>query len=111
MKLTNQELTEAGTVEFLQPTFTGEDYYYRTGITEKSTGHKLQPALGVTAIKQNYFDSVEWVFQFDDDEPQVLATPINGTKELTITIGNNTDSSVHFFGNGKTFKIFTREKL
>jgi hypothetical protein len=57
------------------------------------------------------FENVEWVFQFDDDEPILLAKPLEDTKEFVIRIGNNNQSNICFYdGNGKTFKIFAREK-
>jgi hypothetical protein len=57
------------------------------------------------------FENVEWVFQFDDDEPKLLATPLDDTKKLVIEI-HNTSTSIILLkdGNGKTFKIFAREK-
>jgi len=57
------------------------------------------------------FENVEWVFQFDDDEPILLAKPLDDTKEFVIKIGNNNQSNIWFYdGKGKTFKIFAREK-
>ncbi len=56
------------------------------------------------------YDNVEWVFQFNDDNPIALARPTDGTKELNLTIGNRSDSNVLFSdGKGNTFKIFARE--
>lgn len=58
----------------------------------------------------NEFVNVEWVFQFDDDEPTVLGKPIGDVKELTMTIGNKTDSKISFFdAKGRSFRIFARE--
>ena len=58
------------------------------------------------------FENVEWVFQFDDDEPKILATPYGDTKKLVIEINNTSTSNIWFFdgSSGKTFKIFAREK-
>jgi hypothetical protein len=57
------------------------------------------------------FENVEWVFQFDDDEPKLLATPLDDTKKFIIEISNTSTSNILFTdGNGKTFKIFAREK-
>jgi len=56
------------------------------------------------------YDNVEWVYQFNDDNPIALARPTDGTKELNLTIGNRSDSNVLFSdGKGNTFKIFARE--
>ena len=57
------------------------------------------------------FENVEWVFQFDEDEPKLLATPLDNTKKLVIEINNTSTSNILFKdGNGKRFKIFAREK-
>jgi hypothetical protein len=62
-------------------------------------------------IAPETFENVEWVFQFDDDEPILLAKPLEDTKEFVIRIGNNNQSNIWFYdGNGKKFKIFAREK-
>ena len=57
------------------------------------------------------YENVEWVFQFNDDEPIKFAQPTNGTKELTFTLSNKSDSNIVFYdGKGNQFKIFAREK-
>ena len=63
-------------------------------------------------IKQERISNVEWVFQFDNDEPVFLLEPIDSkTKKLEFTISNLTGSNIHFKdGKGKEFKIFAREK-
>jgi hypothetical protein len=62
-------------------------------------------------IASETFENVEWVFQFDDDEPILLAKPLEDTKEFVIRIGNNNHSNIWFYDdNGKKFKIFAREK-
>jgi hypothetical protein len=62
-------------------------------------------------IASETFENVEWVFQFDEDEPILLAKPLEDTKEFVIRIGNNNQSNIWFYdGNGKKFKIFAREK-
>ena len=69
--------------------------------------------LGTTRIVKNEIENVEWVFQFNDDEPVFLAepSPYGGAKELTFTISNTTDSYIVFMDNkGNEFKIFAREK-
>lgn len=59
------------------------------------------------------FENVEWVMQFDKDEPIVIATmgdTKGEEKEFVIRIGNNNNSNIHFSdGKGKSLKIFARE--
>lgn len=51
---------------------------------------------------------LEWVLQFDDDEPIVIEM-IGEQKEYVIKISCN--SNIHFSdGKGKNLKIFAREK-
>ena len=72
------------------------------------TNHKRQMAVPIGIAT---YDNVEWVFQFNDDNPITIAQPTDGTKELNLTIGNRSDSNMVFFdGKGNTFKIFAREK-
>ena len=64
-------------------------------------------------ISNHKIENVEWVFQFNDDEPVFLAepSPYGGAKEVTFTISNTTDSYIVFMDNkGNEFKIFAREK-
>jgi hypothetical protein len=62
-------------------------------------------------IEKAVFENVEWVYQFDGDEPLLLATPLDDTKKLVIEISNISTSNILFKdGNGKTFKIFARQK-
>ena len=57
------------------------------------------------------YDNVEWVFQFNDDNPILISKPIGGEKELIIKLDNTSHSNIVFSdGNGNTFKIFAREK-
>lgn len=57
------------------------------------------------------FENVEWVFQFDEDEPKLFGSPLDDTKKLVIEINNTSTSNICFYdGKGKTFKIFAREK-
>ena len=56
------------------------------------------------------FKNVEWVFQFNDNNPVHLAEH-GGAKELTLTIGNTAESTITFADtNGNQFTIFAREK-
>jgi hypothetical protein len=62
-------------------------------------------------IKIATYDNVEWVFQFNDDNPILISQPIGGEKELIIKLNNTSYSNIVFYdGKGKTFKIFAREK-
>jgi hypothetical protein len=57
------------------------------------------------------FKNVEWAFQFNNDEPVLLATPAKGTKKLRIHIGIKKSSNIVFKdGKGNEFKIFARER-
>ncbi len=62
-------------------------------------------------IVDNRIKNVEWVFQFNDDEPLMIVNYPNGNRQLRITIGDTTNSNLMFFdGKGNSFKIFAREK-
>jgi hypothetical protein len=70
--------------------------------------------LGTIGIVNHKIENVEYVFQFNNDEPIHLASSSctdRGNKELQLTIYNTTHSNVVFYdGKGNTFKIFAREK-
>ena len=58
------------------------------------------------------FKNVEWAFQFNKDEPVLLATPEKGTKTLSIHISNKKHSIIIFKdAKGNEFKIFAREQI
>ena len=64
-------------------------------------------------ILPHKIQNIEWVFQFNDDEPIHLAEPslFGYSNELSFTIGNTTDSIITFDdGKGNSFKLFAREK-
>lgn len=71
-------------------------------------------AMGTIGIVTHKIENVEYVFQFNDDEPIHLCAPSfadRGAKELQLTISNTAHSNVVFYdGKGNTFKIFAREK-
>lgn len=71
------------------------------GISAKLTGPEV-------------YETVEFCFQFDEDEPKAFAWSGNGSvidKKLHITIENRKDGNIVFNdGKGKTFKIFARKK-
>lgn len=50
----------------------------------------------------------EYCFQFDDEEPFVFAT---GNDPLTFTINPTEGGIISFEDNGRTFKLFSRERL
>jgi hypothetical protein len=57
------------------------------------------------------YDNVEWVFQFNDDNPILISQPIGREKELIIKLDNTSYSNIVFSdGKGNTFKIFAREQ-
>jgi hypothetical protein len=57
----------------------------------------------------------EWVIQFDNDVPQVLAIAEEDseTPEINITIKNTSESHIMFTDpeTGKVFRIYARPKL
>ena len=58
------------------------------------------------------FKNFEWAFQFNEDEPVLLATPKKGTKTLSIHISNKKSSNIIFKdAKGNEFKIFAREQI
>lgn len=63
---------------------------------------------------EELINEAEWVFQFDNDEPQLLAvTPENKIGEplsITIALNNTTNSTLTFTSkDGKVFKLYARE--
>ena len=75
---------------------------------KKMSNNKQQTAVPIGIAT---YDNVEWVFQFNDDNPIVISKPIGGEKELIIKLNNTSHSNIVFFdGKGNTFKIFAREE-
>lgn len=65
-------------------------------------------------IASEKLEQCEWVFQFDEDEPQVFAwtnEDMEGEEpQVQFTISNTKNSNITFtHKNGKSFKIFARE--
>lgn len=59
-------------------------------------------------INPTFQNEVEFCFQFDDDEPTVFG---NGLNNLHIDISPTPNGNMTFLNNnGKTFKIFARER-
>lgn len=58
-------------------------------------------------LTYNNHTNNEYCFQFDDDEPFAFG---NGNQNLILTITPTEGGSVSFNHNGRTFKIFARER-
>ena len=54
------------------------------------------------------FANAEFCFQFDDEEPQIFATGMN---QCTITLNPTQNGNMTFTKNGRTFKLFARERI
>ncbi len=58
------------------------------------------------------FENPEWVFQFNDNEPVLLAKAQKDQNKLVIEIGINENSILNFIdAKGNHFKIFARERI
>ena len=58
------------------------------------------------------FKNVEWAFQFNNDEPVLLAKAQKDQNKLVIEIGINENSILNFIdAKGNHFKIFARERI
>ena len=83
--------------------------------TKKTQEEKLEPIGEITLKQSEKLEQCEWVFQFDDDEPQVFAwTSEDMTNEeptVTFTISNNKDAYISFTNKDtlKKFKLYARE--
>jgi hypothetical protein len=59
------------------------------------------------------FDQAEWVFQFDDEEPEVFAWSTNPEEagNLSFILSANSSSSITFVSphTGKKLNVFSRE--
>jgi hypothetical protein len=65
-------------------------------------------------LKQpSVLNEAEWVFQFDEDEPQIFAvTPEDRAGEplsITLAINNDATSNIVFSNGDKKFSIYCRE--
>lgn len=64
-------------------------------------------------LKKSVLNEAEWVFQFDDDEPQIFAvTPEDRAGEplsITLAINNDATSNIVFSNGDKKFSIYCRE--
>ena len=75
----------------------------------------LEPIGEIKMAPAQKLEQCEWVFQFDDDEPQVFAwTSEDMTNEeptVTFTISNTKDAYISFTNKEtlKKFKLYARE--
>ena len=76
----------------------------------------LEPIGELKLTQPEKIENCEWVFQFDEDEPQIFAwtgedTSIIEDPTVTLTIGNTKNAYITFKSkiSGKTFKLFARE--
>jgi hypothetical protein len=82
---------------------------------ENEQVEELAPIGEVTLPKPEKLEQCEWVFQFDEDEPQIFAwTSEDMTDEdptVTFTVSNTKDAYISFTNKetGKKFKLFARE--
>jgi hypothetical protein len=83
--------------------------------TKKTKEKNLEPIGELKIAQPEKIEHCEWVFQFDEDEPQIFAwTGEDMTDEdptVTFTISNTKNAYISFTGktSGKTFKLFARE--
>lgn len=85
--------------------------------TKKTKEKKLEPIDEGTLNLNNSekLEQCEWVFQFDEDAPQIFAWTgedmADETPTVTFTISNTKGAYISFKSkqNGKTFKLFARE--
>jgi hypothetical protein len=81
--------------------------------TRKVDKHNMTNNKQQTAVQIGIetYDNVEWVYQFNNDNPIPISKPIGGKKELIIKLNNKSYSNIVFDdGKGNTFKIFAREE-
>jgi len=84
--------------------------------SKKTKKQEVVEPVGESTLKQSEkLEQCEWVFQFDDDEPQVFAwTSEDMTNEeptVTFTISNTKDAYISFTNKEtlKKFKLYARE--
>jgi hypothetical protein len=82
---------------------------------EETIQEVVEPIADLTLEVSEKYEQCEWVFQFDNDTPQIFAwtndSDVDEDPTVTITIGNRKDAYITFTNkeNGKTLKIFARE--
>jgi hypothetical protein len=67
----------------------------------------LEPMQQLTLLGPRQHTNNEYCFQFDDEEPFVFGM---GNDPLTLTINSTTQGSIVFENNGRSFKLFARER-
>ena len=83
--------------------------------TKQTKQEVLEPIGELKMTPPEKLEQCEWVFQFDEDVPQIFAwTGEDMTEEdptVTFTISNTKNAYISFTSktNGKTFKLFARE--
>jgi hypothetical protein len=83
--------------------------------SKKTQEEKLEPIGELKMTPPEKLEQCEWVFQFDNDEPQVFAwTSEDMTNEeptVTFTISNTKDAYISFTNKEtlKKFKLYARE--
>jgi hypothetical protein len=82
---------------------------------KKTKKEEVLEQIGEVQIKQpEKLEQCEWVFQFDDDEPQIFAWTSEDMSDedptVTFTISNNKDAYISFTNKEslKRFKLFAR---
>ena len=75
----------------------------------EQSAFRLEPTNFLT-FRQPTFNqnNVEFCFQFDDEEPVTFG---HGPNDLHIHVSPTPNGNITFNNNGKTFKIFARERL
>ena len=82
---------------------------------KKTKKEVLEPIGEVKMKPSEKLEQCEWVFQFDEDAPQIFAwTSEDMTDEeptVTFTVSNTKDAYISFTNKetGKKFKLFARE--
>lgn len=82
---------------------------------KKTKEEKLETIGEVLMPPAQKLEQCEWVFQFDDDEPQIFAWTNEDMQDedptVTFTISNNKDAYISFTNKEtlKRFKLFARE--
>jgi hypothetical protein len=83
--------------------------------SKKTQEEKLEPIGELKMTPPEKLEQCEWVFQFDNDEPQIFAwTSEDMTNEeptVTFTISNTKDAYISFTNKEtlKKFKLYARE--
>jgi len=71
---------------------------------------QLEPTQLLTINRPTFVNvnNVEFCFKFDDEEPVVFG---EGPNDLQFHVSPTPDGYIMFNNNGKTFKIFARERV